>query len=45
MAMVPPRDPNYSCASAIATLDVRHFSVLELEGAPSLYPRDGTTGH
>lgn len=32
-------------ASAIATLDVRHFSVLELEGTPSLYPRDGTTGY
>lgn len=25
-------------ARAIATLDVRHFSVLELEGAPAIYP-------
>lgn len=28
-------------AAAIATLDMRHFGVLELEGRPALYPRDG----
>ncbi|MEX1182705.1 MAG: PIN domain-containing protein [Gemmatimonadota bacterium] len=27
-------------ARAIATLDVRHFGTLELEGAPLLFPRD-----
>jgi uncharacterized protein len=27
-------------ASAIATLDVRHFGVLQLSGAPALLPRD-----
>ena len=27
-------------ARAIATLDVRHFGVLELDGAPLIWPRD-----
>lgn len=27
-------------ASAIATLDVRHFGALKIRGAPALYPRD-----
>ena len=27
-------------ASAIATLDLRHFGAVELKGAPKLYPRD-----
>ncbi|CAN5739547.1 hypothetical protein BH23GEM9_BH23GEM9_34580 [soil metagenome] len=27
-------------AQAIATLDVRHFGVLELSGSPDIYPRD-----
>jgi uncharacterized protein len=29
-------------ARAIATLDVRHFGALELEGSPVIYPRDLT---
>ena len=29
-------------ASAIVTLDLRHFSAVPLEGAPKLYPRDLT---
>ena len=27
-------------ARAIATLDLRHFGMLELDGSPLLYPRD-----
>ncbi|HEX9728105.1 MAG TPA: PIN domain-containing protein [Gemmatimonadales bacterium] len=27
-------------ADAIATLDLRHFAVLRIEGSPRLYPRD-----
>lgn len=27
-------------ASAIATLDLRHFGVVEIAGAPKLFPRD-----
>jgi len=27
-------------ATAIVTLDLRHFGAVELKGAPKLYPRD-----